>query len=487
MIEKKYRLKRTKVVATIGPTSLSKKKIRKMILAGLNVCRINFSHSNHENALKIISLVNELNTELNSHVAILGDLQGPKLRIGVVDEQTNLITGNSISLQSGNKKSNIKELFINYDTIHQDVKIGEKILLDDGKIILRVLSINNALINCKIIQGGSLKSNKGVNLPNTKITLPAITNKDYHDLLFCIKNNIEWVALSFVRSSRDILDLKNIINSQNGNCKIIAKIEKPDAIKNLKSIISHSDALMVARGDLGVEVPTQKVPVLQKKIVRESRRRAKPVIIATQVMESMITNLAPTRAETNDAANAVFDGTSAVMLSGETAIGEFPVESVQTMSRIAQRADEAFDYERWAERVAQLRQIPEDEPSSAGSEGITDAMTLATWRAANELDLAALLCISGSGFTVRSMARFRPNVPILGMTMDERTAQQLTLSWGVTPYTITGELGYETRIENAINVAIAEGHVKVNDLIGVLAGITGDSPATDVLRIMRVP
>ena len=203
------------------------------------------------------------------------------------------------------------------------------------------------------------------------------------------------------------------------------------------------------------------------------------------MLDSMIQNSSPTRAEASDVANAVFDGTSAVMLSGETAIGEFPVESVQTMSRIAQRADEAFDYERWAERVAQLRQIPEDEPSSTGSEGITDAMTLATWRAANELDLAALLCISGSGFTVRSMARFRPNVPILGMTMDERTAQQLTLSWGVTPYTITGELGYETRIENAINVAIAEGHVKANDLIGVLAGITGDSPATDVLRIME--
>ena len=189
----------------------------------------------------------------------------------------------------------------------------------------------------------------------------------------------------------------------------------------------------------------------------------------------------------SDVANAVFDGTSAVMLSGETAIGEFAVESVETMARIAQRADEAFDYERWAERVAQLRQDSGDDSSSAGSEGITDAMTLATWRAANELDLAALLCISGSGFTVRSMARFRPNVPILGMTMDERTAQQLTLSWGVTPYTITGELGYESRIKNALSVARAEGHIKSNDLIGVLAGITGDSPATDVLRIMRVP
>tara|TARA_B100001741_G_C16524321_1_gene586315 strand:+ start:115 stop:1551 length:1437 start_codon:yes stop_codon:yes gene_type:complete len=477
MIEKKYRLKRTKVVATIGPTSLSKKKIRKMILAGLNVCRINFSHSNHENALKIISLVTELNAELNSHVAILGDLQGPKLRVGVVDEQTNLITGNSISLQSGDKTSNIKELFVNYDTIHEDVKIGEKILLDDGKIILRVLSINNTLINCKIIQGGSLKSNKGVNLPNTKITLPAITNKDYHDLLFCIKNNIEWVALSFVRSSRDILDLKKIISSQNGNCKIIAKIEKPDAIKNLKSIITHSDALMVARGDLGVEMPTQKVPVLQKKIVRESRRRAKPVIIATQVMESMITNLAPTRAETNDAANAVFDGADALMLSGETSIGRYPIKVVRTISKII------LDVEASDERKHFNKLLP----FKSNPRYISDSICYQASEIANQVGAKAILAFTASGYNAQKISSNRPNAYICVFTHNRQLLNTLSLIWGVVGFYYNKFDSTDNTMEETQSILKSEKILNSDDFVINIASMPiKEKGMTNMLKLEKI-
>ena len=351
--------------------------------------------------------------------------------------------------------------------------------------MVRVENVSASGATGIVTSGGRLHGRPGIRIPSERLSLPTPTDSDLRKLDAFVELGVDMVAVSYVRSAHDVRRVGTEPHPRGP--LVVAKIETRAAVENLKGIIEASAGIMVARGDLGTEFDLADLPHLQKKIIAECIAGGLPVITATQMLDSMIQNSSPTRAEASDVANAVFDGTSAVMLSGETAIGEYPVESVETMSRIAQRADEAFDYERWAERVAQLRQDPEDESSSNGSEGITDAMTLATWRAANELDLAALLCISGSGFTVRSMARFRPNVPILGMTMDDRTAQQLTLSWGVTPYTITSELGYETRIENAINVAIAEGHVKSNDLIGVLAGITGDSPATDVLRIMRVP
>ena len=292
------------------------------------------------------------------------------------------------------------------------------------------------------------------------------------------------VAVSYVRSAHDVRRVGTEPHPRGP--LVVAKIETRSAVENLSGIIEASAAIMVARGDRGTEFDIADLPHLQKKIIAECIAGGLPVITATQMLDSMINNSSPTRAEASDVANAVFDGTSAVMLSGETAIGTYPVESVETMARIAERADQSFDFGRWAERVAELRQSSEAETNNGGSQGITDAMTLATWRAANELDLAALLCISGSGFTVRSMARFRPNVPILGMTMDERTAQQLTLSWGVTPFCIDSAMGYEERIGNAISTAKSQGILQANDLIGVLAGITGDSPATDVLRIMRV-
>jgi len=421
MIEKKYRLKRTKVVATIGPNSLSKKKIKRMIMAGLNVCRINFSHSNHEDALKIINIVTELNLELDTHVAIMGDLQGPKLRIGTVEKNCSLHKGDNIIIQHGHNKSNNKQIFVNYKTINNDVKSGDKILLDDGKLVLKVTQIKNHQINCLVVQGGQLKEKKGLNLPNTKISIPTITDKDKIDLLFCIEHKIEWIALSFVRNSKDILDLKEILQKYNSQSRVIAKIEKPEAIKNLNNIIRHADALMVARGDLGVEVPTQKVPVLQKKIVRSARRNAKPVIIATQVMESMINNLAPTRAETNDAANAVFDGADALMLSGETSVGKYPIRVIRIISKIILDV-EASDERKFFNKFLPLK---------SNRRYVSDSICYQASEIANQVEARAILAFTASGYNAQKVSSNRPNAHICVFTYNRQLLNTLSLIWGV--------------------------------------------------------
>ena len=470
--------RRTKIIATIGPASDSESELRKIIDAGMDVARLGLAHGTLDEAIERFKRIRQVAADLSKRVGILVDLPGPKIRSAAFsDEGSELVKDSEISIVPGSRGSDEKVIEVEYENVLNDLLPGDVIPFGDGQVVVRVENVSASGATGIVTSGGRLHGRPGIRIPSERLSLPTPTDSDLRKLDAFVELGVDMVAVSYVRSAHDVRRVGTEPHPRGP--LVVAKIETRAAVENLKGIIEASAGIMVARGDLGTEFDLADLPHLQKKIIAECIAGGLPVITATQMLDSMIQNSSP--------ANAVFDGTSAVMLSGETAIGEYPVESVETMSRIAQRADEAFDYERWAERVAQLRQDPEDESSSNGSEGITDAMTLATWRAANELDLAALLCISGSGFTVRSMARFRPNVPILGMTMDDRTAQQLTLSWGVTPYTITSELGYETRIENAINVAIAEGHVKSNDLIGVLAGITGDSPATDVLRIMRVP
>ena len=421
MIEKKYRLKRTKIVATIGPSSLNKKKIKKMILAGLNVCRINFSHCNHNDAQKIIEIIGELNIELNTHVAILGDLQGPKLRIGEVSKNTFINKGEIIDLKHGESISCNKVIFVNYNTLNNDIKLGDKVLLDDGKLILKCVELNNNNVKCLVVQGGELREKKGLNLPNTKISQPSITKKDFLDLSFCIEKNIEWIALSFVRKSSDILELKEILKKNKSKSRVIAKIEKPEAIKNLNNILKVSDAIMVARGDLGVEIPTQKVPVLQKKIVRAARRNAKPVIIATQVMESMIDNLAPTRAETNDAANAVFDGADALMLSGETSVGKFPTRVVRTISKII------LDVEASDERKSFNKFLP----LKSNERYISDSICYQASEIANQVEAKAILAFTASGYNAQKISSNRPNAHICVFTHNRQLLNTLSLMWGV--------------------------------------------------------
>ena len=329
-------IKKTKIVATMGPSTSSKKVLKEMMLNGLNVCRLNFSHGSYEDHKKSISLINELNKELDLEVSILGDLQGPKIR-------THLMANDVVKLNEGNQlKITTKEVLgthqiisINYEALPSDVKINDRILIDDGKIVLKVLSSNlKDEIVTEIINGGDLYSNKGVNFPNTYISSPSMTEKDKKDLEFILDNDIDWVALSFVRSAHDIIDLKHIISLKKSSAKVIAKIEKPEAIEYIDDIIQQSDGLMVARGDLGVEIPFQEVPLIQKRLIQKCRQNAKPVIVATQMMESMMTNLTPTRAEVNDVANAVLDGTDAVMLSGETSVGKYPVKVIKVINNI---------------------------------------------------------------------------------------------------------------------------------------------------------
>ena len=477
--------RRTKIIATIGPASDSETTLRELVEAGMDVARLGLAHGTLDEALERYRRIRKISKDMGKRVGILVDLPGPKIRSAPFPGEGSLLEkGSTIKLIPGGKQSSESIVEVAYENVLEDLVPGDVIPFGDGQVVVRVESIGKDEAEATVTSGGILHGRPGIRIPSERLSLPTPTDDDLNKLDAFVEEGVDMVAVSYVRSAHDVRRVGTEPHPRGP--LVVAKIETRAAVENLTGIIEASAAIMVARGDLGTEFDIADLPHLQKKIIAECIAGGLPVITATQMLESMINISSPTRAEASDVANAVFDGTSAVMLSGETAIGNYPVESVETMARIAERADQSFDFGRWAERVAELRQSSDTESGNGGSQGITDAMTLATWRAANELDLAALLCISGSGFTVRSMARFRPNVPILGMTMDERTAQQLTLSWGVTPFCIEAAMGYEERIGNAIATAKSEGILQSNDLIGVLAGITGDSPATDVLRIMRV-
>ena len=477
--------RRTKIIATIGPASDSETTLRELVDAGMDVARLGLAHGTLDEALERYRRIRKISKDMGKRVGILVDLPGPKIRSAPFPGEGSLLEkGSTIKLIPGGQQSSESIVEVDYENVLEDLVPGDVIPFGDGQVVVRVETIGKDEAEATVTSGGILHGRPGIRIPSERLSLPTPTDDDLYKLDAFVEEGIDMVAVSYVRSAHDVRRVGTEPHPRGP--LVVAKIETRAAVENLTGIIEASAAIMVARGDLGTEFEIADLPHLQKKIIAECIAGGLPVITATQMLDSMINTSSPTRAEASDVANAVFDGTSAVMLSGETAIGSYPVESVETMARIAERADQSFDFGRWAERVAELRQSSDAESGNGGSQGITDAMTLATWRAANELDLAALLCISGSGFTVRSMARFRPNVPILGMTMDERTAQQLTLSWGVTPFCIEAAMGYEERIGNAIATAKSEGILQSNDLIGVLAGITGDSPATDVLRIMRV-
>ncbi|MBT6746158.1 MAG: pyruvate kinase, partial [Flavobacteriales bacterium] len=328
----KLSMNKTKIIATIGPATSSKEMLKKIILAGANVCRINFSHGTHDDHLQVINSVRELNTELGIHTAILADLQGPKLRVGIVAEGSKLVKGRKLVFTTKEREGNSERVFMTYSAFPNDVAKGDKILIDDGKLVLKALSSNKKdEVVAEVLQGGPLSSNKGVNLPNTSISLPCLTKKDLVDLDFALDHKIAWIGLSFVRSARDIIEIKEIIAGRGERSLVVAKIEKPQAVADIDAIIKETAAIMVARGDLGVEVPMHEVPLIQKRIVEKSRKSAKPVIIATQMMETMIDSLTPTRAEVNDVANAVTDGADAVMLSSETSVGKYPIEVIKMM------------------------------------------------------------------------------------------------------------------------------------------------------------
>lgn len=411
-----------KIVATLGPASSSQDVLLKMIEAGVNVFRVNFSHGDHETHKKTIALIQKINADYNYNIATLADLQGPKLRIGEVKEGEILVAGETIEFTTEKILGTAKRVYMNYKSFPSDVKANERILLDDGKLLLRVIETNGTnRVLAEVVQGGPLKSKKGVNLPNTKISLPCLTPKDIEDLAVALEAGVEWIGLSFVRNAQDVMELRSRINASGKKAFIISKIEKPEAIVDIDNILNVTDAVMVARGDLGVEVPMQSVPLIQKMIVEKAHIKSKPVIIATQMMETMIDNLTPTRAEVNDVANSVLDGADAVMLSGETSVGKYPVEVVATMSKILAHVEES----------AEIKVKKENPPRIRNERFITKSVCYNASKIADQIGAAAILTMSHSGYTAFKIASHRPKSKIAVFTSNRFLLNTVSLIWGV--------------------------------------------------------
>lgn len=453
MIERK----KTKIVATLGPSTDTPQIIEKMILEGVDVFRINFSHADHSEVKNRIKMIREISEKTQSNTSILADLQGPKLRIGKVKEGVRVEPGDLVTFQNGeNFLGNKKKVHMNYKNFSRDVKPGERVLLDDGKLIFEIVSTDKkSKVEAKVIQGGSLKSKKGVNLPNTALSLPALTTKDIIDAEFAIKQNVDWIALSFVRNSNDILDLKKLIE-QHADFKIpiIAKIEKPEGIENIDKIISYCDGLMVARGDLGVEIPPAEVPLIQKELVIRAKKARIPVIIATQMMESMIDSLTATRAEVNDVANSVMDGADAVMLSGETSVGKFPVEVIQTISSIIHSVEDS-----------ELISVPQKPPNIRTLRFITKSICYHAVQIANDVQAKAICTLTNSGYTAFQVSAWRPNSHILVFTSNKRILTQLNLVWGVKAFFYDSFESTDKTVEQINEIATNKGYVNKGDLL----------------------
>ena len=450
--------KKTKIVATLGPATDSPEILRQMILAGANVFRINFSHANYDEVKQRIAQVRAIEEELKTHVALLGDLQGPKLRVGVMEDDVVVENGDQISFITGEPFVGNKErAYMNYAKFPRDVKVGERVLLDDGKLIFEVVSTNEKdTVVAKVLQGGVLKSKKGVNLPNTNISLPALTEKDIKDAIFAIEQEVDWIALSFVRHAKDIEDLKTLIKQHTTeNIPIIAKIEKPEALVNIDEIIANCQGLMVARGDLAVETPAQEVPLRQKELVRKAKEARIPVIIATQMMETMIESLTPTRAEVNDVANSIIDGADAVMLSAETSTGKYPVQVIERMSSIINSVEDS-----------EFINVPRIPPVREGNERfVTQSVCLSAAKLADDMDAKVISTLTGSGYTAFQISALRPSAHILVFSSNRRLLTKLSLLWGVTTYYYDRYVSTDETIEDINRIATREGHVQVGDIV----------------------
>ena len=474
-----YKRKKTKIVATLGPAISKKKTLLDLISTGVNVFRINFSHANYENVKKSIREIREINSDYNYNVAILADLQGPKLRIGEMKSNVCLSKGDVISFATGKEFVGSKNrVHISYKKFPADTNAGEQILLDDGKLIFQVISTNKKdEVLAKVIQGGMLYSKKGINLPNTNISQPALTKKDKKDALFAIKQKVDWIALSFVRNAKDLKSLESII-SKNSNHKIpiIAKIEKPEAVKNIDSIISSCDGLMVARGDLGVELPAQEVPLIQKQLVLKAKSARIPVIIATQMMESMIESLSPTRAEVNDVANSVMDGADAVMLSGETSVGKYPVEVIQTMSDIIKSVE-----------GSDLIDLPEKHPHIKTKRYITKSICYHAAHMANQINARGITTLTNSGYTAFQISAWRPKSHILVYSSNKRIIPQLNLLWGVRAFYYNKYVSTDQTLEDINGMAVKSGYLKKGDMVISLAAMPiKDKGMVNTLRVTEI-
>jgi pyruvate kinase len=476
-------MKRTKIVATLGPASSSPEVIEGMIRAGADVCRINFSHGSYDNVLAQINTIRAINKKLGTHTAILADLQGPKLRIGVVENNSvELIAGKEITITTIECVGTAGKIYITYPQFPRDVKAGENILIDDGKLLLNVISTNGRdEVKAVISHGGILSSKKGVNLPNTKISLPCLTEKDLKDLDFALTHKVDWVGLSFVRSASDIIELKHLVRNfdQNVTTRVVAKIEKPEAIQEIDGIIKETDALMVARGDLGVEVPMQEVPVIQKMLVRKCLEASKPVIIATQMMESMITNISPSRAEVNDVANSVMDGADAVMLSGETSVGNHPVKVVEAMTKIIEHVEkESSIYD---------REFEAPEVDLRNERFLTNSICFTAAKMAQRVNAAAIVTMTHSGYTAFKLSSHRPKANIFVFTDNYDILTTLSLVWGVRGFYYDKNISTDHTIADIKFILKKNGDVKTNDLMINIASIPlSEKGKTNMIKLSAV-
>ncbi|MGN8068312.1 pyruvate kinase [Mucilaginibacter sp. SG564] len=449
---------RTKIVATMGPASAKKDVLLAMIKAGVNVCRLNFSHGRPEDHKAVIDIIREINEQYKTNVGILADLQGPKIRIGLVkDGGIHLVNGTHIKITTQECIGNDEQIYITYDTFPQDVQANEIILLDDGKLQLRVIETNKKdTVICEVVHGGILTSRKGVNLPNTKVSIPSLTEEDLINLQFALKYDVEWIGLSFVRTGQDIIELKRIIAQSGKAAKVIAKVEKPEAIDNIDEIIAATDGVMVARGDLGVEMPLEEVPLLQKMIAKKCRAASKPVIVATQMLESMITTPRPTRAEVNDVANSVLDGADAVMLSGETSVGEFPVIVIETMAKIVRNVEEhGYNF-----NTAKVNDI---DPSSP--DYLSNAVCESAVHLAQHTNAVGIVSMTTSGYTAFQISSHRPQASTYIFTSNKQLLNALSLVWGVRAFFYDKLESTDQTIADVNAMLKAEDLIKAGDVV----------------------
>lgn len=450
---------RTKIVATVGPACDTYEKLLELVKAGVNVFRLNFSHGSHEDKAKIIEHIRKINSNEPYNIAILGDLQGPKLRVGEMEGGGIDVAEGDILTFTNEKLVGTKEkIYVSYPNLHKDVKPGNIILIDDGKLEVKVVGITRTNdVQVQVTLGGRLSSKKGINLPDTKISLPALTEKDLADLEFIIDQQLDWVALSFVRNVKDIIILRNKIDERKSKIKIIAKIEKPEAVNNIRDIILESDGIMIARGDLGVELPVEQVPLIQKEIIKKCIHRAKPVIVATQMMESMIDRVKPNRSEITDVANAVLEGADAVMLSGETATGQHPALVVETMCKIIEEVEQS-NYYRY-DREEDLKPQPHS-PSF-----LSDAICYNACEIAKDVNAHALIGMTQSGYTGFMLSSFRPKAPLFIFTKERTLVNQLSLSWGTRAFYYAEEVSVDDIIADQINILKERGFIETGDIV----------------------
>ena len=473
------KFKKTKIIATLGPATNSIEMIERLIKSGVDVLRVNFSHADHKDVKRIVNDVNVIRKKLNNHVTLLADLQGPKIRIGEVIENRELKKNEKISFTTNKSivnKNNIIE--INHPSFAKDVKSGDKVLIDDGKIIFKAISSNkNDVVEAKVIQEGVLKSRKGVNLPNTKISQPALTKKDIRDAIFALNNSFDWIALSFVRSKKDILQLKELISK---NCDhhipIISKIEKPEAIKKMDEIIKVSNGVMVARGDLGIEIPAEEVPLNQKMLVTKCKKAGIPIVIATQMMESMIDSLTPSRAEVNDVANSVMDGADGIMLSGETSVGKYPCEVVKKIKNIIIGVEDSH-----------LISVPRNLPSVKTDRIITKSICMNAAKIANDINASAICTLTHSGYTGWQISSWRPSSLVIVFTSNKKILTQLNLLWGVKCIYYNKFKSTDKTVEEVNQLALDCKYVKKGDFVINLAAMPiYEKGHVNTLRITKI-